>query len=472
MINPEVFKYQQAILDQALAQGIKKNEEQEKIWRNYKKRHQKVIEALKILPLDVSTNCMVPIGKRAFMEGKLTHTNEILVYLGDNYFAKYSAHKAIELCNRRIKNVDEQLQNLEKERNLYETRQMIPFGFDAFGNEERKDLTEHWDDEKLDDWRAKHREREKAYHQKLAKLRCQEKPEIRTEEDVLNRLDQLELEEELKDEYDRIEDEQNKFYGEELEEGEVYYESDEEDSISEDEMNEAIQEELEKLKELQLQKENMEKSKEISSNLREPSVNVTENVNKNVTTEKQELFEANFNNSLHENILQTKEISEVENQSSTKIEEKPKIVRRVSFVEKTVEKNNSKSPKRVSDELTDSEDEDTIKIEFEHSDNNPIVEEAPGDSIETPKDFYKVFLKPKSILKRFSQDMLYVKDTITTSYSSEEESEGEHVSVSAYRTVVKDIQERVVATSVKEEQTTEASASRPVSRFKMQRSKK
>jgi len=55
-----------------------------------------------VYPLSLSENCMVPIGKRAFMKGKLTHTNEILVSLGDGYFAKYSASQAIELCNRRI----------------------------------------------------------------------------------------------------------------------------------------------------------------------------------------------------------------------------------------------------------------------------------------------------------------------------------------------------------------------------------
>lgn len=45
---------------------------------------------------------MVPIGKLAFMKGKLTHTNEILIYLGEGYFVKYSASQAIALCNRRI----------------------------------------------------------------------------------------------------------------------------------------------------------------------------------------------------------------------------------------------------------------------------------------------------------------------------------------------------------------------------------
>lgn len=69
---------------------------------DYKKRHEKVIEALKVFPLSLSMNCMVPIGKLALMKGKLTHTNEILVCLGDGYFAKYSASEAIALCNRRL----------------------------------------------------------------------------------------------------------------------------------------------------------------------------------------------------------------------------------------------------------------------------------------------------------------------------------------------------------------------------------
>lgn len=45
---------------------------------------------------------MVPIGKRALMKGKLIHTNEVLVCLGDGYFAKYSASGARALCERRI----------------------------------------------------------------------------------------------------------------------------------------------------------------------------------------------------------------------------------------------------------------------------------------------------------------------------------------------------------------------------------
>lgn len=46
------------------------------------------------------------------------------------------------------------LDSLEKERNLFVMRQNIPNTFDAFGSDVRKDLVEHWDNEKLDDWRG------------------------------------------------------------------------------------------------------------------------------------------------------------------------------------------------------------------------------------------------------------------------------------------------------------------------------
>lgn len=51
---------------------------------------------------------------------------------------------------------------------------------------------------------VQHRQREKEYHQKLAKLKEKEKTNIHTEEDLFKRLDELELEEELKDEICRL----------------------------------------------------------------------------------------------------------------------------------------------------------------------------------------------------------------------------------------------------------------------------
>ncbi|XP_058808461.1 unconventional prefoldin RPB5 interactor-like protein [Phymastichus coffea] len=193
------------ILDQVYSQSIKKNEESIKTWTQYRDRHKKVIEGLQTIVNDVSVNCVVPLGKRAFMKGKLTHTNEILVCIGDGYFVKYSSHQAVELCNRRIKRAEKMLEDLEKERNLFETRQMFPLSMGAFESDDCKDINEYWDDKKIEDWRIEHRKKEKEYRQKLIELKNSEKKEIVTEEDLFKRLDELELEEELSDEINRLE---------------------------------------------------------------------------------------------------------------------------------------------------------------------------------------------------------------------------------------------------------------------------
>ena len=43
---------------------------------------------------------MVPMTSKAFMPGKLVHTNEILVLLGDNWFIETSAKNAAAIARR------------------------------------------------------------------------------------------------------------------------------------------------------------------------------------------------------------------------------------------------------------------------------------------------------------------------------------------------------------------------------------
>lgn len=52
----------------------------------------------------ISIDLMVPVANNAqlaFFEGTAVHTNELLVALGSNYFAKMTAKDAIEFCNRK-----------------------------------------------------------------------------------------------------------------------------------------------------------------------------------------------------------------------------------------------------------------------------------------------------------------------------------------------------------------------------------
>lgn len=241
-------KVQRSLLDEALTKilfkGIQQNEKQCKIWTDYKKGHQNVAETLQIFQKDLYMNCMVPIGKRALMKGKLIHTNEILACLGDGYFVKYSASGAAALCERRIQRADEMLKKLSAERDLYETKMMM-IKNNVFEDYVGREIVEHWNEDQIVEWKKKHREREREYHQKLAKVRQEKNKKIETE-DLFNRLDQLEIEEELADEFNRLEDEKYELFNEdELEEGECYYES---ENSSESEEEEEKEKEKEKQK--------------------------------------------------------------------------------------------------------------------------------------------------------------------------------------------------------------------------------
>lgn len=72
-------------------------------WTKIKGDYESLISHLDVLPNEVSKMVMVPIGSKALMKGKIVHTNEILVFLGDGWFVKQSAKEAIEICKRRIK---------------------------------------------------------------------------------------------------------------------------------------------------------------------------------------------------------------------------------------------------------------------------------------------------------------------------------------------------------------------------------
>lgn len=65
----------------------------------------------------ISVDLMVPVANNAqlaFLEGTAVHTNELLVALGSNYFAKMTAKDAIEFCNRKCTGVYKNVQVITK----------------------------------------------------------------------------------------------------------------------------------------------------------------------------------------------------------------------------------------------------------------------------------------------------------------------------------------------------------------------
>ncbi|XP_073914228.1 unconventional prefoldin RPB5 interactor 1 isoform X2 [Castor canadensis] len=79
-------------------------------------------ERLRTLPDKLSYNVMVPFGPFAFMPGKLVHTNEVTVLLGDNWFAKCSAKQAVGLVEHRKEHVRKTIDDLKKVMKNFESR--------------------------------------------------------------------------------------------------------------------------------------------------------------------------------------------------------------------------------------------------------------------------------------------------------------------------------------------------------------
>ncbi|XP_068549183.1 unconventional prefoldin RPB5 interactor 1 isoform X2 [Anas acuta] len=97
---------------------------QEKIqhWKKVEGDYEALQERLRTLPDKLSYDIMVPFGPLAFMPGKLVHTNEVTVLLGDNWFSKCSAKQAVELVEHRKKHVRKALDDLQKVMKNFESR--------------------------------------------------------------------------------------------------------------------------------------------------------------------------------------------------------------------------------------------------------------------------------------------------------------------------------------------------------------
>ena len=89
-----------------------------KLWSRHKEEYTKLKSVLSSIDQKTSHQTMVPLGPKAYMEGTLVHTNEIMVLLGDNWFAERSASQASEICDRRIVQCDAMLSKLNDELKL------------------------------------------------------------------------------------------------------------------------------------------------------------------------------------------------------------------------------------------------------------------------------------------------------------------------------------------------------------------
>ena len=86
------------------------NELDRKHWVGVRDQYRQLDALLERLPERRIHQAMVPLSKVAFCPGRLVHTNEVMVLLGDKYFAKTSVTTAREIVERRTKQIEARLE--------------------------------------------------------------------------------------------------------------------------------------------------------------------------------------------------------------------------------------------------------------------------------------------------------------------------------------------------------------------------
>lgn len=195
-------------MQNAIAQGLHRlQEEQNKglqrclqriaQWTKFRDDYVALQKKLIELPDRVSHDVNVPFGSLAFMPGRMIHTNEIMVLLGDGWFVERSAKQAAEIVARRINDCDRNLSDLDGERVQYENwlRSTAEVQSDVSGGHE---IVEVYDEQKEQLWKERHRL--SVQKQKQLERASRSGSETGGPDDLLNKLDELERTESANDE--------------------------------------------------------------------------------------------------------------------------------------------------------------------------------------------------------------------------------------------------------------------------------
>uniref|UniRef100_A0A1A8BBS1 Protein phosphatase 1 regulatory subunit 19 n=1 Tax=Nothobranchius kadleci TaxID=1051664 RepID=A0A1A8BBS1_NOTKA len=188
-------------------------------WKKVSGDYEALSDRLQTLPDQLSYDIMVPFGPLAFMPGKLVHTNEVTVLLGDNWFAKCAAKQAQKLVDHRMKHVRKELDDLSKTMKMFAAK--VGFASDletlSASKEAYVDIREEVGNNESAVTKGKqrkaHKPNSKPKSDVVFDLKEEDEEEsedggsrkgILTEEELWTRLDELEKLEELQDEQDRL----------------------------------------------------------------------------------------------------------------------------------------------------------------------------------------------------------------------------------------------------------------------------
>ncbi|KAJ2780566.1 uri1, prefoldin-like chaperone [Coemansia interrupta] len=122
-------------------------------YTSYRDEYLSLQTTLKDLPSETTYPALIPIGPLAFFPGHLIHTNEILVLLGENYFAERSALQASQIAQRRAQYADKKIAEIQaqmargrverlSEDGVVEIKEEVQVGERVFGDDEGDAVSE------------------------------------------------------------------------------------------------------------------------------------------------------------------------------------------------------------------------------------------------------------------------------------------------------------------------------------------
>ncbi|KAF5897511.1 unconventional prefoldin RPB5 interactor 1 [Clarias magur] len=186
-------------------------------WKKLENDYESLQDRLSTLPDKLSYDIMVPFGSLAFMPGKLVHTNELTVLLGDNWFAKCSAKQAQTLVGRRKKHVENKLDDLHKVVKSFQDRAGFTEDLEKMGRGDFVDIKEEVGNVEAitkGKHRVAHKPKSRPKEEYVVNFEEEGEEEesldggngkgVLTEEELWARLDELERLEEEQDERDRL----------------------------------------------------------------------------------------------------------------------------------------------------------------------------------------------------------------------------------------------------------------------------
>ncbi|KAM9807544.1 unconventional prefoldin RPB5 interactor 1 [Neosynchiropus ocellatus] len=181
-------------------------------WKKVSGDYEALNDRLSTLPDKLSYDIMVPFGPLAFMPGKLVHTNEVTVLLGDNWFAQCSAKQAQKIVDHRLNYVKKEVDGLLKTKKNFEARVGMTKDWETDTKDDYVDIREDVQNSDIVSNKGKQRIAHKPNSKpKLdAVLDLEEEEEkddengIMSVEELWARLDELEKQEKLEDERERL----------------------------------------------------------------------------------------------------------------------------------------------------------------------------------------------------------------------------------------------------------------------------